>query len=77
VPHGPEACYGSWLHCFAHDVDEPVDDPYRVCFECHHAFPSAEVLLAEHNTVLAAASPGSVETDVTQVFTCPHCVHDF
>lgn len=90
--HPVEACYGSQLHCSSHEVDEPVADPYRVCFECRHAFASAAGLLAAHNAVLAnlneevnpdgdplweITEPIPAETDPAKVFCCPHCSHDF
>lgn len=98
TPHPPEACYGSHLHCYWHDVDEPAEMVYRVCGECKHAFVTADELLAEHNRVLAeiherevamiaeaygmaelwgTPAPMTPETDVTQVFCCPFCIHDF
>lgn len=92
MQHMPETCYGSKLHCYSHNEDEPDNPCYRACFECRHVFPTAEDLLREHNEIIAdlnkyvvpggdslwvLTEPMPPETDPLQVFTCPHCVHDF
>lgn len=91
VPHPIEACYGSRLHCFSHDMDEPLAG-YRICIECRHVFATAGDLLREHNRVLAGLNehvdpagdplfaitePIPPETDVNNVFCCPFCAHDW
>ena len=52
--HDITACYGSWGHCYVHNVDEYPPEPYRICFECRHAFPSAQALLDDNNAVTRA-----------------------
>jgi hypothetical protein len=74
--HPVEACYGSPLHCHWHDRDEP-GEPFRVCFECRHAFMSAAELLAGHNRQLARYPEIAPEADVAKVFCCPFCLHDW
>lgn len=74
--HDPTACYGSVSHCFWHDVDEP-GEPYRVCYECRHAFMTEAELLAEHNRQLARYPELAPETDAARVFCCPFCIHDW
>jgi uncharacterized protein YqjF (DUF2071 family) len=75
APHPVEACYGSAIHCWAHNADEP-GEAYRVCFECHHAYLSPADLLAAHNAVLAGMGL-EAETDVERVLICPACSHNF
>jgi hypothetical protein len=75
APHPPETCYGSALHCYWHNVDEP-GDAYRVCFECKHAYLSAADLLAAHNAVLAGMGLEG-ESDVERVYCCPVCTHSW
>lgn len=74
--HEPTACYGSQIHCFWHNVDEPGRS-YRVCFECRHAFTTEAALLTEHNKQLARYPELVPETDVVRVFCCPLCLHDW
>lgn len=76
VPHPIEACYGSRLHCWSHDIDEPDLPWYRACFECKHVYRTAAELLAEHNKVLAQYDV-EPETDAADIYTCPLCTHDF
>lgn len=69
-------CPNPDLHCHEHDVDTEPMKGYRWCPECWHMFATPAELLAEHNKVLASLGLPP-ETDVEQVHTCPHCVHDF
>ena len=46
VQHDEAACYGSRLHCCWHYVDEPDDELYAWCLECHHCYRTREDLLA-------------------------------
>lgn len=75
-PHPADACYGSRLHCWSHDIDEPDSPCYRACFECKHVFRTAAQLLAGHNEHLAVYGC-EPETDAGNVWTCPLCIHDF
>lgn len=75
MPHPPEACYGSPLHCYICNEDEPVSG-FLVCFECNHTFVTADELLAEHNKILESLDM-SPEKDVSQIFCCPMCLHNF
>lgn len=36
------------VHCHSHNVDEPADRAYIVCFECGHVYPSALSLWWEY-----------------------------
>jgi hypothetical protein len=75
TPHPPETCYGSAIHCYWDNADEP-GGAFRVCFECHHAYLSAADLLAAHNAVLAGMGL-EAEGDVERVGICPACCHDW
>jgi hypothetical protein len=84
-PHPIEHCYGSRLHCWSHNADEPGEPPVSLypaggfpvlCFECKHVFRSPAELLAEDNKVLAAFGDAP-ETDVNRVYCCPLCAHDW
>lgn len=74
-------------HCHWHGTDEPAEGAYRVCFECSHAYRTAQDLLAAHNAAMAEMAKASrsfpptwehiPETDAGQVFSCPFCIHDW
>ena len=76
-PHPIEECYGSKLHCWSHDVDEPDQPAYISCFECKHVYRSAEELVAEHNKHLDPAWNEPAVTDPELVHCCPLCIHDW
>lgn len=74
------------------DVQVVLTTPaFLVCFECGHVFPSAEVLLAEHNAQgqrmveaeenasdgMDFGFPFVPKTSADQVTFCPRCSHDF
>lgn len=82
-----EAIEGMAAHCAIHGVPEP-GPAYLVCFECGHAFPTPEALLADHNALVARLNAADVEPpggpvepipeeiDSEHVTVCPHCSHD-
>jgi hypothetical protein len=83
-PHPADACYGSRLHCWSHDADEP-GEPASVCpaqgfplccYECRHLFLTAADLLAAHNAEMTRLGLPA-ETDAARVFCCPFCIHDW
>lgn len=90
-PHAPDdACkVGDLDHCDAHAVDEPLgSDPFRVCGECFHVFPTVDALLADHAALVERlngeqlpftpyAPPLVAKTDPAQITCCPHCAHDW
>lgn len=77
-------------YCMIHG--EPEDGPaYLMCFECGHAFPTPEALLADHVAMVERlnaqpiadpripdAPPALMEaaTDPETIWSCPHCAHD-
>jgi len=92
APRAEEIAAGTDLtdYCAIHEVREP-GPAYLVCFECGHAFPTPEALLADHAAMVerlnaelppppwdpAWYAPAVAETDPAQVHACPHCAHDF
>lgn len=61
--------------CFWHGYEPIPWNHYVVCGECGHVFVTASELLDDFN---AARPPGAPqETDVSRIFFCPLCVHDF
>ena len=75
VPHDIELCYGSWLHCWWHGLDEPQAGAFRVCLECRHAYPCEEDLLADWR----AHSPSSSDRQlrIMAACSCAWCAHDW
>ncbi|MFJ4828452.1 hypothetical protein ACIP79_00700 [Streptomyces sp. NPDC088747] len=79
----PERVTEDW--CFSHGRVEPDDEnTYRVCLECSHVFQTEADLIRDHNAELAEVrvrQPGApVLPDATsgeEIWTCPHCIHDF
>lgn len=70
------------MHCYSHGEDEPQEPCYRMCGECYHVFPTAADLVRDHNEevrIMMDKWGGSllVATDVADIFSCPHCVHNF
>lgn len=85
MPEWPDPLPDDW--CWSHGRSEPVDDDtYRVCGECFHAFQTEADLIREHNAELAemrkrhsgeANAEISDATSGAEIWTCPHCIHDF
>jgi hypothetical protein len=83
VPEWPDPLPDDW--CYSHGCVEPDDEnTYRACLECSHVFQTEADLIREHNGLLAdmrKRHPGDpAQPDVTsgdQIWTCPHCIHDF
>lgn len=80
------------MPCYVHNVVEPVDGAYLVCFECGHVYPTAGALRRDYRreywrvSGIAGAYPpiplwrrlrSAVTVRVSRVTFCPHCVHDF
>lgn len=70
--HAIEVCYGSRLHCWTHDADEPEAGAYRACLECGHVFQTPGELLAAW-----LAELGYPVADAESVPGCPYCSHDW
>jgi hypothetical protein len=73
--------------CWWHYEIEGRKDAYKICGECNHAFETADILLRLHNEVIDRLNDGDEffgkpsktiphATDVSQVWSCPFCVHD-
>jgi hypothetical protein len=54
--HPIEACYGSRLHCFSHNLDESDANAFRVCLECGHVFTTECDLVSAYNAFLKILS---------------------
>lgn len=80
----------SW--CWGHMECEPAPEAgfYLVCGECFHGFVTADSLLNAHNAtskqayekfkgdpVFGSSEEWQATTDVSDVFCCPVCIHDF
>lgn len=77
--HEPETCYGSLAHCFWHNTDEPVTEPFRVCLECHHAYATIGALISAHNDAMLEVGGVMVfgTNDDSEIYSCPFCSHDW
>lgn len=81
----PDPLPDDW--CWSHGRSEPMDaDSYRACGECSHVFQTEAELIADHNRELAEmrerhSDEANAEIrDVTsgeEIWSCPHCIHDF
>lgn len=59
--------------CYSHCRSEP--GPYfKACGECFHAFPTEADLIADD---LAADGGGGTARRAEDIWSCPHCLHDF
>ncbi len=78
TPHEPtDECWGH--HCSFHHVDEPAEGAYLICFECGHAYLTAEDLRAAFMAEVAPdlSSPLPEPPPAEGVWFCPLCAHDF
>lgn len=73
-------------YCALHGYEPIPPNVFRVCGECHHAYATAEDLLAADREItdeLRQHNPGydtaewSYATHPDQVHCCPLCCHDF
>ncbi|WP_055566017.1 hypothetical protein [Streptomyces atriruber] len=81
----PDPLPDDW--CWSHGRVEPDDEnTYRACMECSHVFQTEADLVRDHNAALAnyrrqnPANAPHVMADATsaeEIWTCPHCIHDF
>lgn len=85
-PHEPaDTCH--YIHCHIHDVDEYVEKPYHVCFECNHAYRNSRELRRAYRRGLWKATHGAeglirrvwriTTVRASRIHHCPHCLHDF
>lgn len=89
--HDDDCKTGNLNHCLTHDVDEEcTPESYTWCAECWHIFPTVADLLADHAALVErlnahpinpppgfSAPPLVAKTDPDQIWSCPHCAHDF
>lgn len=91
--HDPEECGGRSDHCFYHHLDEgtpPGQEPYRVCGECGHVYPTEGQLADDFNgqqdKLFRQAEANGREPRDTEppepltadrIFSCAWCGHDF
>lgn len=85
VSSWPDPLPEDW--CWSHGRSEPMGaDIYRMCGECFHVFPTEAELIADHNRELAEmrkrhSDEASAEmpdaTSGEEIWSCPHCIHDF
>lgn len=69
-------------YCAIHGYEPIPDVYYKVCYECHHCFVTAEELLECNNDIIkyVAEKDGvtyQLETDPENICICPVCAHDF
>lgn len=72
MPHSVELCYGSKLHCYWHNEDEPEAEIFRACLECRHVYQTPADLLAAWFTETGYQWP-----DADSVPACAYCGHDW
>lgn len=74
--------------CYIHNESEPIpaDGAYRVCFECSHVFPTEQALIDDIRSfweeyIYGEYPDGRCDyvppTEGREIFSCPHCAHDF
>lgn len=69
MPHSPEDCYGSPLHCHWHGEDEPWEPGFwRACMECGHVYRTLQDL----RNAWEQEMPGHFDE-----YACGFCGHDF
>lgn len=75
--HAPsDACQGA--HCYSHDVDEEAGpDDFLTCFECNHIFRTEKDLVDAYNKEVAEEIGVPEETNASEIYACPFCIHDF
>lgn len=67
-------------HCHFHNVDEPRTGvgTGHLCRECGHWFPTdADLIEATHAKRAEVGLPALPAIRAEEVYTCPHCSHDF
>lgn len=61
--------------CWAHGLAEPMEgEPYMVCYECGHVYPSGLSLMEAY--LREAGGCGRYNAPHEVAF-CPECLHDF
>lgn len=83
-----EACDGD--HCFSCNEDEPLNGrvPYRLCYECGHAYWTARDLRREFRRVMREVAQFAPPLErrflrlrwgatARRIYSCPKCTHDF
>lgn len=77
--HEPEVCYGSRLHCWSCNEDEPDQGCYIRCGECGHVYLTEENLretwLREYPLLPGEPAPEALPAE--DICFCPLCIHDF
>lgn len=78
-------------HCFAHEEDEVIENPYLVCGECFHRYPTAKDLATDYHDKMTLVLEGTVaevqagldllgevvHREAEAITFCAHCSHDF
>lgn len=77
VPHAPDLCYGSRLHCWHHGTDEPDSGCFRACLECGHVYATPEALLGAWLKEYPSSVSPQWREDPSQIWGCAFCGHDF
>lgn len=62
--------------CWFHGEEPIPDGCYKVCYECGHAFATAEDLLEAERQICAQVGTTPVEK-AEDVEICPLCTHSF
>jgi hypothetical protein len=62
--------------CQVHWRYEDTTDAYRTCRECFHVFPTAQALLDDTEELWNELGYEPIR-DVEQIYSCPHCTHDW
>lgn len=75
LPHDPQRCYGSRLHCWWHGLDEPDAGAFRACLECGHVYLTEGDLLHAWRAAWPQASERGLRTVAAAA--CAYCGHDW
>lgn len=68
--------------CYIHNVDEPYTPgvDYRACGECWHVWSTEAAFRVDVDQLYTEMEGTRVEdapADLTKVYSCPLCAHDF
>lgn len=77
-----------WQHdyewCYVHGYEPEIENPYKICGECFHIYPTAFDLVQDYNDenykawlAFDQGTPWIPTYDVDKIYFCAHCAHDF